>query len=221
MSISVSRRLAQLGLYIVLSGCSRDPMSTLIAQLGDPDAGVRRAAARSLNELPSSDDRVIATLAKCAADTDAEVRYFSIAALGKNGLAARSSLPALKSDLEDPEKGVRLQAALAIHKIDPQDRSIMPVLTSAMREGDGKTLLEVGGMGADGAWAVPTLIGLLSHESAQVRVLAANDLGRIGPAAGSAKAALQASIGDPNAAVKRAAQTALSQIQPKPAGISK
>ena len=126
-----------------------------------------------------------------------------------------------KVALTDSENRVRVQAAFAIHRIDPQDQSFVPVLTSAMREGDGKTLLAVGELGVDAAWAVPTLIGLLSHESAKVRVLAANNLGRIGPAAASAKTALQAAARDSNAAVKRAAQIALERLGAKSSSVGK
>src|SRR6185312_1314241 len=120
---------------------------------------------------------------KSATDTDVEVRSFSIAALGKAGPAAQSSLPVLKTALQDPEKRGRLEAALAIPKIDPHDTSARPVLIAAMREADGRTLLAVGAMGGDAVWAVPTLIGLLSHATPQVRALAAKTLGRIGPGA--------------------------------------
>ena len=180
----------------------RDPVDELVAQLSDADVAVRRAAVRSFDETLGTDARAVEALAKCVADADAEVRYYSIEALGKCGPAARVSLPELRKALTDSENRVRVQAAFAIHRIDPQDQSFVPVLTSAMREGDGKTLLAVGELGADAAWAVPTLIGLLSHESAKVRVLAANNLGRIGPAAASAKTALQAAARDSNAAVR-------------------
>jgi HEAT repeat protein len=81
-----------------------------------------------------------------------------------------------------------------------------------MQEGDGRTLLEVGALGPDAAWAVPTLSGLLSHESFKVRALAAKALGNIGPAAISAKAKLEALRSDNNPTVKKAANDALNRI---------
>ena len=202
-------------------GCGRDPVDKLVRQLSDADVAVRRAAVRSFDEKLGTDERVVEALTTCIADADAEVRYYSIETLEKCGSLTKSALSALKSALADSEKRVRVRAAFAIHRIDPQDQSFVPVLTSAMREGDGKTLLEVGELGADAAWAVPTLVGLLSHKSPKVRVLAANDLGRIGPAAASAKTALQAAAGDSNAAVKRAAQKALGQIAGNSAAVAK
>ena len=76
-------------------------------------------------------------------------------------------------------------------------------------------------MGEQAAWAVPTLIGLLSHEQAKVRALAAHTLGRIGPAASDAKAPLQRLLRDPNAAVQGAAHDALDRIQKQHAGASR
>jgi HEAT repeat protein len=67
-------------------------------------------------------------------------------------------------------------------------------------------------MGSDAAWAVPTLVRLLTHQAPQARALAAQTLGRIGPAAAESKPALQRLLHDPNAAVKSAAQTALERI---------
>jgi HEAT repeat protein len=193
-------------------GCG-DPTDRLIAQLGDADTSARLAAARTLAENPITDERVLTALATSVSDSDAQVRFFAIKALAKCGPAARASVPALKSALTDSEKQNRIAAAFALLRIEPADRSFEPVLVSAMREGDGKTLLEVGQLGADAAWAVPTLIGLLTHQSPQVRVLAATDLGRIGPAARSAKGALQSALKDSNAAVKHAAKTSLERIE--------
>ena len=120
--------------------------------------------------------------------------------------------------LQDPEMGVRMKAALAIQKIDRKNSSVVPVLIGAMREGDGRIFLEVGAMGEAGAWAVPTLVGLLSHESAKLRALAAQTLGRIGSVTPEAKAALQRSLRDPSEAVRTAAKAALDRVQPQKAG---
>ncbi len=194
-------------------GCAHDPLDDLISRLNDPDAAVRRAAVRELAKRPSSDERVVAALTKSTTDKDADVRYFSVEGLGKLGPAGKSVVPALKSVLADSEKRVRLEAALAIAKIDPRDPAFRPVVTAAMREGDGRTLLAIGSMGPDAAWAVPILIGLLSHETPQVRALAARTLGHIGPAGSEAKASLEAASRDSNAAVQKAAKEALSHLQ--------
>jgi len=59
------------------------------------------------------------------------------------------------------------------------------------------------------------------HPSPQVRALAANGLGRIGSAADSAQVALDGELKDPNAAVNRAAQSALERIGASPAGVAR
>jgi len=82
-------------------------------------------------------------------------------------------------------------------------------------------MLAVGGMGQDAAWAVPTLVTLLSHQQVQIRALAARTLGRIGPPAGNAKAALEKATQDPNATVKKAALDALARIQSHSASAAK
>ncbi len=176
---------------------------------------LRRAAAHAVAEKPVSDERVVAALAKCVADEDAELRYFAIDALGKIGPAAKSSTPTLKIALQDADPRVRLRAALSMARIDPQERSFMPAVVNSMREGDGNTLLEIGTMGPSAAWAVPTLAELVSHPLPQVRVLAAHDLGRIGPEASGALPALQRAMQDSNPAVKRAAEEATKRIRPQ------
>jgi HEAT repeat protein len=60
---------------------------------------------------------------------------------------------------------------------------------------------------------VPTLNGLLTHESFKVRALAAKALGSMGPAAIAAKPNLEALRNDSNPAVKAAAKDALARIQ--------
>jgi HEAT repeat protein len=89
------------------------------------------------------------------------------------------------------------------------------VIAASLKEGDGRTLLDVAAMGPDATWATPTLSGLLTHESPKVRTLAARALGSIGPAASAAKPALESARNDPNAGVKKAANDALKRIQPQ------
>jgi HEAT repeat protein len=213
MSIRGTVSILWLAVCLVLIGCSRDPIAERIAKLNDPNVELRRTAAREFAERPASDERAIAALAKSAADADIDVRYASIDALGKLGPEAKSGLPVLKIALADSEKAVRIRAAWSMSNIDPQDRSFVPVLVAAMREGDGRVLLEVGATGPPAAWAVPTLTGLLSHESPKVRTLAAKALGGIGPAAKVARPGLEVARGDSNAAVKTAAKEALNRIR--------
>ena len=168
LSINCFRWLPFLAMCLLLAGCARDGVDTWIAQLQNPDVEVRRAAARALEQQTQFDNRVVVALTKTVADSDAEVRRLSINTLGKIGPPAASGLPALTARIKDTDSSVRLKAALAIQKIDPKNSTFQSVLITAMRAGDGRTLLEVGAMGKDAAWAVPTLIGLLSHESAKV-----------------------------------------------------
>jgi HEAT repeat protein len=220
MSIRAFCHWSFIGLCIALGGCGHDPVDAIVARLRDPNVEVRRAATHSLVEQPVNDQRVIKELTHNVSDKNPELRYESAEALGKLGPAANSSLPLLILRLQDGEKNVRLRAAFSIQKIDPADRSFVPALTDAMREGDGRTLLEVGALGPHAAWAVPTLSGLLSHESPKVRTLAAKALGNIGPAASEAKVALEAARSDPNAGVQKAATDALARVQ-KPADATK
>jgi HEAT repeat protein len=212
VSIKASLRLLFVAFCVAPGGCGRDPIDALIAGLHDPNVEVRRTTTHALLAKPSSDERVITELTKCTSDKDAEVRYQSVDALGQLGSAAKSSLPLLKLRLQDNEKKVRLRAAFSIQKIDPADPSYVPVIIGAMREGDGRTLLDVAALGPNAVWAVPTLIGLLSHESPKVRTLAARSLGSIGPSASAAKVPLEGARRDSNSGVQKAAADALVRV---------
>jgi HEAT repeat protein len=213
MSIRARSFRPLLGLCLLFTGCGANPTDTAISQLQSSDVEVRRAAAHSLGEQTASDARAVAALTKAVADSDKEVRWLAIDDLAKIGPPAASSLPALVKALDDADAAVRLRAALAIQKIDPKNPNFPRVLIAEMRAGNGRVLLDVGAMGKDAAWAVPTLIELLSHQSPKVRALAAQALGRIGPASSDAKTALQRAASDPNSAVQSAAHEALRSIE--------
>ena len=216
MSISHAANLALVCCVLVTLGCG-NTTDELVAQLGDPDPEIRCTAARGLGEQRENVRIVVPALSRASQDADVEVREVAISALGQIGSAANASLPDLDEALDDSERAVRLAAALAIQKIDPQRRSYAPVILESLRAGHGPVFLEVGRMGADAEWAVPTLVKLLSHRHTAIRALAAQTLGEIGVAANDAESSLQRSLRDPEPAVRRAARRALEQIQSQPA----
>jgi len=213
MSIEARRCQPLFGLCLLFAGCGANPTDKAISQLQSSDVEVRRAAARALGEQAVRDARAVQAVTKAVADSDKEVRWLSIDDLAKIGPPAASSLPAVIKALDDADAAVRLRAALAIQKIDPKNPNFPRVLIAEMRAGNGRVLLDVGAMGKDAAWAVPTLMELLSHQSPKVRALAAQALGRIGPASSDAQTALQRAAADPNPAVQSAAREALRSIE--------
>jgi HEAT repeat protein len=199
-------------LTLVVAGCASE-RDKLIAQLQSSDVETRRAAARALGQESEADERVVDALTNSVDDDDAEVRRLSIDALGNFGASANASLPALTGALSDSEPAIGLRAALAIQKIEPANSESQPVLIAAMHRGDGRILLEVGAMGEKAEWAVPTISALLAHEAPQMRALAAQTLGRIGPPARGAESALRRATTDANAAVQEAARAALNRLR--------
>lgn len=195
-------------------GCGGNSAEKLIVQLGDVDPVVRRAAAKSLGKQPGeASDAMIAALATASQDADLEVRELAIASLGQLGPAAKSGEPALKKALTDRELSVRLKAAFVLQSVDPENRTYLPVILEALNAGHGTVFLDVGQLGGEAKWAVPTLSKLLSHQQAGIRALAARTLGQIGAAAGDAESSLKQSLRDSDPAVRKAAKNALERIR--------
>jgi HEAT repeat protein len=209
--------LALIGVWPLMLGCSGNSTNQHIAQLGDGDPKVRRAAVRALREQKNDSAEAVTALAGACKDQDLEVREIAVAALGRFGAAAKPSEPALAEALRDPEISVRLGAAKALQKIDPESQNYVPVILDSLSAGHGTIFLDVGQMGADAKWAIPTLDKLLSHQQAGIRALAARTLGQIGVATSEATAALTRSLRDTDPVVRKAAQHALAQLGSKDA----
>jgi HEAT repeat protein len=205
-------QLALVGVCVAIIGCGSST-DALIAQLSDPSAEIRRTAARELGTNQGNQASAAAALASALEDSDLEVRELAAASLGRIGAEAKLSLPELEQALHDPQLSVRLTAALAIQKIDPHLRTHEAVLIKSLQSGDGTVFLEIGRMGADAKWAVPTLTKLLSHQQPKIRALSAQTLGRIGAAASAAKSALRQRLRDPDPMVRKAAQHALPNVE--------
>jgi len=212
MRISGVMRRPQFFFCLLLLGCGANSTDRLVAQLGDDDPEVRRVAARALADQRGTSSEIIAALTQAAANSDVEVRQIAVEALAQKGSAAETVLPPLERALADPELSVRLKAALAIRKIDPESESYRPVLLDSLRAGHGTVFLEVGRMGTDAQWAVPTLVTVLSSDRRpSIRALAASTLGRIGASTSKVESALRRALRDQSPAVRTAAQQALGE----------
>ena len=210
-------RLTILLSCLVAFGCGEDPTAHLIRQLQDGDVEARRAAVRALENFRG--EHVTAALANAIEDSDQQVRQLAIHRLGLRRDQALPHLPKLELALEHSDSNTRITAALAIQAIDADNPSFVPILTEALGQGEYGVFLELGEMGSDAAWAVPTLIELTSHRNPRVRALSAVTLGKIGPAAREATKALREATNDPQSNVRHMAEEALVLIEsPEPDG---
>jgi len=143
----------------------------------DPQGKESKAALALLVDKLLNDDR-----------EDGEgTRVVGARSLGECGPAARAAVPALSRRLKDKDGDVRVAAALALVKIDPEKQ-----------------------LGT----AVGTLASELKGQDVLHRVLAADALGEIGPKAQDATAALHQAAADPEAEVRKAAADALKRVTP-------
>ncbi len=174
---------------------------------------MRRAAARGLREAGPEASDSLGALQEALSDPDSEVVRQCAVTLGSIGAAAEPAVPSLVELLKHDELAVRFSAAIAIHRIDPGEDAIHPVLIQAMQTGDGGAILAVAEMGPAAVWAVPTLEKLARHRDPNVRLLAVTALGRIGPNASEAEDVLEAAMDDRHAGVREAASRSLQSVR--------
>jgi HEAT repeat protein len=197
-------------LCLIVAGCERDHSGRLLAELRSADVESRRAAARELGQLKPALPEAQAALEAAVADDDKEVRRLACFALGELGSA---DVALLTRALQDAELSVQLAAAYALLKLDARNQAAMDVLSQAMLMGDGGVIVAVTKAGPNAAWAVPTLTQLLRDRRPGIRRLAAEGLGKIGPAAQPAFRLLHDAQRDPDDRVRAAAKRAIQAIQ--------
>jgi HEAT repeat protein len=149
----------------------------------------RLAAMEALRRVPGQDPARLAEVAAGALDGTEPVRLAGVKMLGEAGPAAKPFLPELLGRLADPDPNVRAAALTAIGKVDA-DWKNAPAVRKAL----------VG------------FVGQLSNPNSTYQLGAANALGRLGPAAAPAFAALAERLTDHSEAVARAAAAALAEI---------
>jgi HEAT repeat protein len=158
---------------------------------------------------------------------NSDQRAQAATALGVMGPEARLAVPALATALRDETNTVRLQAALALFKIGPESRPAVPALAEALRDPEPairfEAALALHQLGSEAVEAVPALIHALRDPANRqlhprlyrsVAQLAAGTLGRIGPPAREAIAALAEVRYDPasDEFLQRQAEEALKRI---------
>jgi hypothetical protein len=162
-------------------------LSSLTAILGDPDPGVRAAAAWALTEVGTAGAPAVPALARALGDSSPRVRDLAAVALRNIGPPAAPAVPDLIRALDDPVDYVRFPVADAIGAIGPAASAAVPALTKRF---------------------------LTKGESGLVLNRIARALGAIGPAAKDALPVLEKAINANR--LGAAAREAMLKIQGKP-----
>jgi HEAT repeat protein len=144
-------------------------------------------------------------------DVDPNVRRAAVREIGDSPDSS-AALTVLVPVLKDSDATVRLAAALAILRFDPQNEACRPVIEQALREGQGPTFIAVGACGAKAAWAVPILVSLMKDGRAAVRALAAKTLGEVGVTNETVESLLRRGLRDASPTVRGASQRALDRL---------
>jgi HEAT repeat protein len=125
-------------------------------------------------------------------------------------------LPDLEKVLQDPNPAVRLQAAIAIWRIDGQTTATVPVLAEGVRgmdaRGRASAIQILGEIGAPAAAATPALAAALADRFHFTRRAAAEALGKIGPNAHDALPSLRSALTDEDPEVVREVRNAIENI---------
>ena len=88
-----------------------DRIASLINQLGNESAAVRRDAALALSQMGPAAKLAVPHLVALLKDPDKDVRGAAVSALGRIGSEAKAAVPHLIELLKDPGQGVRWAAA--------------------------------------------------------------------------------------------------------------
>jgi len=193
-------------------------VQTLAAQLTGAEVEARRAALETLETLGPDADPAIAELVGALGDQDKFVRWAAARTLGRIGpMEEEAVVPALARLLTDADLDVRLAAAAALERLASAAKAAAPDLRRTVGSTDAelrfaaiRALAAIGG--PDAQAAVPELTAAVADADVRVRQVAAQVLGKFGPAAKDAVPALRQALQDESADVQRAAGEALLNI---------
>jgi HEAT repeat protein len=190
----------------------------LASVMGDADVRARRAAIDVLETLGPAAAPAAPALANALGDPDPFVRWSAARTLGKiSPVEAQTVVPELAKLLGDLDLDLRLAAATALERYGPAAKAAVVELIRATRSSDPvvrvATIRALGAIGEpDAHVAIPSLVEAVSDENAHVREIAAEVLGKFGPAAHAAVDDLRKALKDSSPEVQKAAGDALLKI---------
>jgi HEAT repeat protein len=182
--------------------------------LADPDERRRTAAARALSRLGEQAAALVPDLVIALDDPSVAVRASAAWALGDVGAAGGPACGKLLKLLQEKDALVRAGAAYALGGIAGPAPAAVPALVARLADADERVRWRVadalGKLGMDGSVVAP--LAALVADPGPARGLAAEALGRIGPAAGPAVTELIGAVSDARPDVRWRAVWALGRI---------
>jgi hypothetical protein len=139
------------------------------AALADHDESVRTQATHALLQVGPEPDSQVAGLIDALRNELEVLRFHAAVALGNLGRAARPAVPALiHTSLWDEDHAVRVEAAVALWKIDRKGPLVIPVLSKALTD-DNELICwmaadALGQIGPEAREAVPELQRALQRD---------------------------------------------------------
>ncbi|HYV34424.1 MAG TPA: HEAT repeat domain-containing protein [Gemmataceae bacterium] len=186
----------------------------------DPDKKVRMASLQFLEAMEDAAVPAIDTIIAALKDSNKFIRWAAARTLGKIGpdYHADKTVPALAALMNPQEDSdVREVTASALRKFGAAAKPALPQLIKLLNIGEAeaqeaiiKAITAIGG--PETTPAIPALIKSLDSRNVNVRKLAAEALGRMGPLAVSAIPALTDHLQDEDATVRIAISDALLNI---------
>jgi HEAT repeat protein len=180
--------------------------------LGEPEQKLR--AAQAWEFLGSLAREAVPELNQATVDTDADLRYRAVRALGAVKPSDADPIDAIRRCLTDRDGRVRIAAGCALARLQVEESDIvLPAILAALQSNDDD-VRELGVRAAvtlrhDAAPAVDPIAALADHWKFSAAAIEALRL--IGPAARPALTRLQH---HPKQSIRRSATIALSQISP-------
>jgi HEAT repeat protein len=181
----VELRLSALYVLETLEDLAAPAAPAVAKVVGDADAFVRWAAARTLGKIaPKQAETAVPVLAKLVDDANADVRRSALTNLARFAGAANTAVPALRQAVNHRDTDTQILAMEALAAI-----------------------------GGGAAPATPELTRALSAPDSEVRLAAAKALGKIGKPAAAALEALRRALNDSDETVRLEAAEALLNIK--------
>ena len=188
------------------------PAAAAIAELlKDPKFNqvIRHRVAMLFGNIGPAGKAAVPALLEVANDDKADeyLRQQAISSLGAIGPGASGAVAGLAKMVKGSRPQFRYAILSAISQIDPLHEALVPALVELVKDAEARrtgvrssAMTLLGGLGADAKAAVPGLVAMLrenlpAFEKRDVIVA----LGRIGPSAGEAVAAIKEQLADKNA----------------------